>query len=310
MGERQRGSKASASCLRPQRGPSCKLSRPASLAVLQAQSSGGPTPRITSCASESRIATSAKAQHNCPSRVRRSRSFCSRPPTPHVCGWDPPYKARSRRGAARRRRGFYCADDAATGRRDDCFPETYGLIAAPTDCDGGGGGGTQTAALLPLIVTLPVLAALLLLAAAAAWDSGWRHEDDSDRILRAEMAALRARLGIRQEDGYVLHTDRPIPWWRRGAGAAAARGIVFLQRSGVEAAARLGLWQVRHLPAATATPFACVERGTGAARFGGPDAGGHGHLCSRAWGTGRACRRLRLMFSAGAAPWFGGRAGL
>ncbi len=61
------------------------------------------------------------------------------------------------------------------------------------------------------------------------------------------MEALRARLGITQADGYVLSTDHPLPWWRRAAGGGGGGGgaaAVFLQRSGVEAAARLGLWQV------------------------------------------------------------------
>lgn len=150
-------------------------------------------------------------------------------------------------------RGFYCANNPATGRRSNCFPEAYTLIAAPAPCTEDEAGGTSwTRTLLPLIVVLPAVAALvLLLACAVACEGGRRGEDDSDRLLRAEVAALRARLRITQADGFLLEMDQHSPWWWQWLcggvrGRTRAGGLVFLQRSGVEAAARLALWQARY----------------------------------------------------------------
>jgi hypothetical protein len=145
-------------------------------------------------------------------------------------------------------RGFYCANNLATGRWSNCFPEAYTLIATTANCASESGGTSWT---WPLIVVLPAVTVLVLvLACAVACDGGRRADDDSDRLLRAEVAALRARLRIMQADGFLLEMDRHSPWWWQwlwsGAGGGTrAGGLVYLQRSGLEAAARLAMWQAR-----------------------------------------------------------------
>ncbi len=105
--------------------------------------------------------------------------------------------------AANYGRGFFCLWDPATGRQAGCFPEAYDHTAAPADCasyggnagGAGGGGGSATwgpeSLLLPLALVVVVLSVALLtlvLAAGLALDHGWRgHEDESDRLLRAEV---------------------------------------------------------------------------------------------------------------------------
>ena len=74
-----------------------------------------------------------------------------------------------------------------------------------------------------------------LLVALAVWYCLRRRaaEDPAERALRRAASALRERLGIRREDGFVLlGVDRPLP-------AAATAGV--LCRGHVEAAARLAL---------------------------------------------------------------------
>ncbi len=91
-------------------------------------------------------------------------------------------------------RGFYCLWDPATGRRAGCYPEAYAYNAAPADCaaangGGGGGGGAGGVWLLVVVGVLPPVALLaLVLAAALTLGHGWRgDEDESDRLLRAEV---------------------------------------------------------------------------------------------------------------------------
>jgi hypothetical protein len=148
-------------------------------------------------------------------------------------------------------RGFYCFFDDETKMRQDCFPEFYSFNTNAISCDesnatgseGGGGGGAWgpdilLAALLPTAATLTTLTR-----AAAAWATLCRRrESPSDRRFRVAIADVRARLRITAADGFIMSSDPVTAWWREWAGVAR-RHRVFLQLSGVEAAARLALWE-------------------------------------------------------------------
>jgi hypothetical protein len=142
-------------------------------------------------------------------------------------------------------RGFFCGyDPADPGLRAACFPETYAFNTQRAACEDGPADGGGWSARLLLSVAAPLAAAALLAAAAAAGCAGacGKAEDESDRLLRAKMAGLRARFRIALADGFVLSTDPPPAWWR-SRHAHAAGGAVYLHKSGLEAAARLGLWE-------------------------------------------------------------------
>ena len=140
--------------------------------------------------------------------------------------------------------GFYCAYGAegqGPPRRIGCFREAYALNTRPAACTAG--VGEWSAALLAAAIVPGAIVALAL--AAAAWSACsavfGKVEDESDRLLRAKAAELRARLRITRADGFGLSSDPPPAWWRPWQ--RSPRGVVYLHRSGLEAAARLGLWE-------------------------------------------------------------------
>ena len=144
-------------------------------------------------------------------------------------------------------RGFYCAYDSdgrSEARQAGCFPESYALNGRRAACsDSGVAGGGWSAELLAAVVVPGLLVALMLAAAAVSACRAMfgKVEDESDRLLRAKMAELRARFRITQPDGFVLSSDPPPAWWRPRY--IQAGGVVYLHKSGLEAAARLGLWE-------------------------------------------------------------------
>ena len=173
-------------------------------------------------------------------------------------------------------RGFYCAYDSdgrSEARQAGCFPESYALNGRRAACSDSAGvaGGGWSAELLAAAVVPGLLVALMLAAAAVSACRAMfgKVEDESDRLLRAKMAELRARFRITQPDGFVLSSDPPPAWWRPRY--MRAGGVVYLHKSGLEAAARLGLWedfdidQVPDPGAASggAGPASCAERSVG-----------------------------------------------
>jgi hypothetical protein len=148
-------------------------------------------------------------------------------------------------------RGFYCFFDGQTGLRQDCFPEFYRFTTHAASCDesnatlseGGGGGGTWTKDLLLAILLPTAITVVMLALAVVAWATLCRRRGSaSDRRFRAAVAAVRARLRITAADGFIVSSDPATAWWREWA-AVPRRRRVFLQLSGVEAAARLALWE-------------------------------------------------------------------
>jgi hypothetical protein len=149
-------------------------------------------------------------------------------------------------------RGFYCFFDDQTGLRQDCFPEFYSFNTHAASCDesnttgssASGGGGSAWGTNLLLAILLPTSTTLATLAlAAAAWATLCRRrESASDRRFQAAVAAVRAQLRVTAADGFIVSSDPATAWWREWA-VVPRRRRVFLQLSGVEAAARLALWE-------------------------------------------------------------------
>ena len=95
------------------------------------------------------------------------------------------------------------------------------------------GGGDVSWALVGSLVAAAVVA-LLVAALAAGRMLGRKEESAKDRELRLAVAALRTRLGIRREDGWLLSSEQ-----RSVMDTGTMRGFLRLQHA--EAAARLGL---------------------------------------------------------------------
>jgi hypothetical protein len=110
-------------------------------------------------------------------------------------------------------------------------------------------GGTciRTAELVGAVAGAFVVA--VCLACAAARCSARRAAssiDEEEAKFRAAVEALRDRLLLTRPEGFFLNTDR-LSTWRSavckvtGKAAAGAEGVIYLQRSHLEAATRLGL---------------------------------------------------------------------